>query len=337
MAMGILGIFLSWKYKIPILIAWSTASAALLVGGVEGVSMGEVIGAFIFSASCIFLVGITGIFSKLMNKIPLTLANALLAGVLFKFCIDIFSTLKEGPWISVSMIVAYFFVKKFKARYAIVGVLAVGLFVSTLMGKIPFESFQVSFTHWHFTRPEFSMKAIFSIGIPLFIVTMTSQNLPGIAAFRSHGFATHTTSLISWTGFTNLLVAPFGGFSINLAAITAAIGLGPEAHENKNKRYIVGLVSGFFYLFIGIFAGTMTSLFAALPHQMILTLVGLALLGTTSSSLHAALNHDSERESAFLCFIVTASGLSLFGVGSAFWGVVAGGFIHMIFKKHSPE
>lgn len=322
--MGILTIFLSVKYRAPVLIAWSTPGSALLVTGLLGVSLPEAIGAFIFSAVLIFLSGITGIFERLMNRIPMALASALLAGALLHFVVDSFLGFKTQPLLMGIMLLSYLFAKKSWPRSVMMIVLVSGIAVSSGLGLFHFEQVHLSPTLWQFTVPAFSPKVLLSLGIPLFIVTMASQNLTGITVMRANGYHTPISPLLSWSGFVNILTAPFGGFAINLAAITAAIAMGEECHPRPQKRYFAAVVSGVIYIFIGIFAATVTAVFAAFPSEMILGIAGLALLGTVANGLHRALANETEKDAAFITFALTASGLTMFGIGSAFWGVIAG-------------
>ncbi len=322
--MGFLTIFLSLYYKSPVLMAWSTPGAAILATGLIGVSYPQAVGAFIFSASLIFLCGVTKIFEKLMNKIPLGLSSALLAGVLLHFALDSFTAFKTQPYLIGVMFLSYLFSKRLFPKATMMLVLVMGFIVSYSSQLLHFNQIHFSWTHFQFIRPEFSLPVLLSIGIPLFIVTMASQNLTGIVVMRTHDFHVPISPLISWSGLMNLITAPFGGFAINLAAITAAIAMGKDAHALSERRYPAAVFSGILYLMIGFFAATVTSLFSAFPKEMIAGIAGMALFGTISSCLHKALSHDQDREASFVTFALTASGLSFFGIGSAFWGLIAG-------------
>lgn len=330
--MGLLTVYLSMRYKAPILLAWSTAGAALLVTGANRFPLPELIGAFLFSAVLIFLSGITGLFEKVKKKIPLALASALLAGVLLHFSLDSFAAFKTEPLLIGLMFVSYVLAKKYWPRLTMLIVLIVGVAVSYFSNLLHVEGIRLRWTEFYFVAPSFSIQSLLSIGLPLFIVTMASQNLTGITVMRTYGYQTPASPLIAWTGLANILTAPFGGFTINLAAITAALGMGPEAHPDKSKRYVAGVVSGVLYFVIGIVAGTVTSIFAAFPKELILGVAGLALLGTIASCLQTALSNTEQREAAFITFIVTASNLSLFGIGSAFWGLLVGIATLLIFR-----
>lgn len=336
LGMGLIGVILSLRYRMPVLLAWSTPGAALLAGGLAGVSLAEVTGAFLFSALLIFLSGITGLFAKIMNRIPMSLASALLGGILLKFCLETFLSIKSQPVIVGVMLLAYLAGKKWKPRLAMLFVLLAGIIAAASIGELQFAQIELAPTTWSFVAPEWSWSVLLSVGVPLFVVTMASQNLPGLAVMRANGFHAPVSSLMTWTGLMNLLTATFGGFAINLAAITAAIAMGPESHEDRDKRYVAGVVSGVLYMLVGIMAGSVTSLFAAFPAEMVIAIAGLALLSTTANCLQNALEDPRHKEAAFITFAVAASGLSLFGVGSAFWAITAGAMTQ-IFLSQRPK
>lgn len=324
LGMGITTIGLSLRYKTPIITAWSTPGAALLVTALPGIPMAEAIGAFVFSALLITFFGLTGWFEKIIDRIPIAIAAAMLAGILFQFGIDIFNSMQSRLLLVGAMFVAYLLMKKTSPRYAIIIVLMVGLIICQLQGLLNFSGFEFIAVKPQFIIPAFSISTLIGVGIPLFVVTMVSQNIPGIAVLRAAGYQTPLSPLIGWTGFATLLLAPFGGYALNLAAITAAICTGPEAHENPDKRYLATLSAGFFYLLLALCGATVVGLFNAFPSEFVLALAGLALLSTISNSLHTAVAETTTREAAVVTFLVTASGMSIFGIGSAFWGLVAG-------------
>lgn len=318
-------------YRSPVVTAWSTAGTALVAAGAADYSLRESIGAFLITGALILLSGLTGWFEKVMSRIPVSMAAALLAGVLLHFSLDSFSAAKDQPMLIGAMFLAYLLAKRYSPRYTMLFVLVIGMVTAAAMGLLKFGEIHFAWTRFVFTKPEFSFRATLGLALPLFIVTMVSQNLTGISVMRSNGYKTPLSPLLTWTGFVNLIVSFFGGFAVCLAAITAAIGLGPEAHPDPNKRYIAALVSGFTYLIVGLICGTVTSILAAFPASLIMGIVGIALLTTIANSLHTSLNDSENKEAAFITFIVTASGLSLLGVSSAFWGIIAGIFAKMIF------
>jgi benzoate membrane transport protein len=331
--MGITTIGLSWRYKMPIITAWSTPGAALLVTSLGDITLAEAIGAFLLSASLITLSGVTGWFERIMGRIPLPLAAAMLAGILFQFGVDAFTSLETRFGLVLAMFAVYLVAKRVIPRYTIILVLGAGLGLCQWQGLLEFSQVALSFSAPQLVVPEFSPAALIGVGIPLFVVTMVSQNIPGIAVLRTAGYPAPISSIISWTGITTLLIAPFGGFAVNLAAITAAICTGPEAHADAGKRYLAGLSTGVCYLLLGLFSSVIASLFSAFPAEFILALAGLALLSTITNSLHTAMADETAREAAAITFVVTASGLNLFGIGAAFWGLVAGVTAYLVFTK----
>ncbi|CAE6850557.1 benzoate/H(+) symporter BenE family transporter [Paraburkholderia domus] len=322
--MAVCTIGLSLRFRAPIVIAWSTPGAALLVSSLPHVAYPEAIGAFIVCAALLTVVGLTGWFDALMKKIPAGIASALLAGILFEIGIEIFRAAQFRTALVLTMFFTYLVFKRLAPRYAIVTTLIVGTAAAGGLGLLDFSRFHVALAHPVFTMPAFSVAASISIGIPLFVVAMASQNVPGIAVLRADGYATPSAPLISTTGIASLLLAPFGSHGINLAAITAAICTGPEAHENRDKRYTAAVWCGIFYLIAGIFGATIAALFAALPKALVVSVAALALFGSIMSGLANAMQDLKQREAALVTFMVTASGLTLLSIGSAFWGLVAG-------------
>ncbi len=323
-AMGVTTIGLSLYYKAPILTAWSTPGAAVLVTSLAGFSMAEAIGAFIVSAALITLFGVTGWFEKLMDKIPFPIAAALLAGVLGKFGIDVFVSMQSSWQLVLPMFLSYLVFKAFTKIYAIPLVFLFSMILAGVLGLSNYREVELSITQPIWTTPEFSFASILTIAIPLFVVTMASQNIPGVAVLRSCGYKVPVSPVISTTGITTLLLAPFGCFAVNYAAITAAICASENSHPDKDKRYIATVTAGINYLLTGIFAATFASLFASFPQAMVLAIAGIALFTTIANSLKQAMEGDSHREAALITFLVTLSGMSLWGIGSAFWGLVFG-------------
>lgn len=321
---GLTSIGFSLYFKKPILTAWSTPGAAILASSLGSFSMNEIIGAFIVTGALITLSGVTGIFEKVLNKIPVPLASAMLVGVLFKFGLQVFIAMGSQFGMIISMLVVYLIAKRFTPRYAIIFVLLLGMTLANFLGLIHFDQVHLSLTKLVFVSPEFSLNAIISIGLPLFAVTMASQNLPGVVVLKSFNYNVPISKVITGTGLATLLLAPFGAFSINLAAITAAICMGKDAHEDPEKRYIASTIAGFFYLILGALGATVSTLFMAFPLELIAAVAGLALFGTIANGLTVAMSVEKDREAALITLLVSASGLTLFGVGSAFWGLVFG-------------
>lgn len=324
---------LSWYFKAPVITAWSTPGAALLATSLQGLSINEAIGVFMFTALLGVVIGISGWFEKLTRLIPLPLASAMLAGILLQFGLNIFTALQSQLLLVGLMCISYLFAKRFAPRYAILWVLLSGLLFVLLSGQFAYQALSLSLTKPVWVTPEFSISALLGVGLPLLLVTMASQNIPGVAVIRTSGYQTPVSPLISFTALSTLLLAPWGAFSINLAAITAAICTGSEAHPDKDKRYIAGIAAGVFYLLAGIAGATVVALFAALPAEMIAALAGLALLGTIAANLAVASAEGEHREAAVITLLVTASGVSFFGVASAFWGIVAGALTILIINS----
>lgn len=315
---------LSWRYRIPVLVGWSTPGAALLVTSLTGMSMPEATGTFIFAALLTVLAGITGIFERLLVHIPRSLAAAMLAGILLHFGLNVFVAMQHQLALVLTMLITYLLGKRFFPRYVILLVLIMGGLVALIQGLFHLEHLPLSFAKPIFTMPTFSISALISVGIPLFIVNMSSQNIPGLAVIEASGYQPPISPLITWTGFINLVLAPFGCYSIGLAAITAAICTNKEADTNPANRYKATILAGCCWFLIGLFGATVVALFFAFPRELILAVAGLALFSTIGSSLQTALAEESEREPAIITILVSASGLSIYGIGAAFWGLICG-------------
>ena len=321
--MAVTSIGLSLWYRQPVLTAWSTPGAALLAA-THGVSLASATGGFIISAALITLAGVSGLFERLMDRVPIAIAAALLAGVLTRFGLDAALATHGDAWLVGGMALAFVLGRRFWPRYAVPGVLAVGIAIAAAGGRISLAGVQWGWATPVFVMPEFSLQAAIGLGLPLFIVTMASQNLPGVAAQRAAGVTVPVSPVITGTGLATLVLAPFGSFGLNLAAITAAICMGPEAHPDPKKRYIAPIAAGAFYLLVGLGGGAVVGLLAAFPHALVVAVAGLALLGTIAGALASALAVEKHRDAAALTFLVTLSGVNLSGIGAPFWGVVAG-------------
>ncbi len=324
MGMAVCSIGLSLRYRSPITVAWSTPGAALLITSLGGVAYPEAIGAFITCAVLVIICGVTGSFERLVKRLPTSLAAALLAGILFKIGSEIFVAAQHRTGLVLAMFFTYLIVKRYSPRYAVLVTLLVGVALSGMLGLLNFSGFALEVAMPVWTTPSFSIAATISIGIPLFVVAMTSQNMPGVAVLRADGYQVPASPLITATGIISLITAPFGAHGINLAAISAAICTGPHAHEDRDKRYTAAIWCGIFYAIAGVFGATLAALFAAFPRELVLSIAALALFGSIINGLTVAMNEPKEREAALITFMVTASGLTLFSIGSAFWGIVAG-------------
>ena len=326
LGMGLCSLLPSLWLRQPVMVAWSTPGAAVLAtaGAAGGFDMAQATGAFVVCAALITLFGVTGWFERVLDRIPMPIASALLAGVLTRFGLDAFVALKSSFTLVLLMLAAYLIGRRLWARYAVPGVLLVGAAYVAVTGQLHLGGVQWGLTLPVFTMPAFTWQATVSLALPLFVVTMASQNLPGVAAIRAAGYAMPVSKIITLTGVATLLLAPFGAFALNLSAITAAICMGREAHPDPDKRYVAAASCGAIYCVVGLFGAAVTGVLTAFPHELVVAIAGLALLGSIGGGLALALQSDAHREAALITFLVTLSGLSLAGVGSAFWGVVAG-------------
>ncbi|WP_436892733.1 benzoate/H(+) symporter BenE family transporter [Siccibacter turicensis] len=331
--MGVSTLVLTLWFRAPVLTAWSTPGAALLATSLPGVPIQEAVGVFVFSSALIVLCGVTGLFARLMTFIPHALAAAMLAGILLRFGLQAFATLPDNLLLCGGMLCAWLIAKALAPRYAIVVALLVGLLLAGLTGRIAASAITVTPVLPVFTVPHFTLASLLGIGVPFFLVTMASQNAPGIATMQAAGYRLPVSTLMTVTGSIALLLAPFGVFSICIAAITAAICQSPEAHPDAAKRWQAAAAAGVFYLLAGIAGGSIATLLTALPPAWIMMLAGLALLGTISGSLWQALVDETHRDAAVVTFLITASGFTLGGIGSAFWGLVGGGVSYWILGR----
>ena len=330
LGMGLCSLVPSWWLRKPVMVAWSTPGAAVLAtaGAAGGFSMADAIGAFMVSAALVTLFGVTGWFERIMNRIPMALASALLAGVLSRFGLQAFAAAQSALALVLLMLLSYLLGKRLAPRYAVVWTLLVGVAWVAVQGQFSGASMHLEMALPVFTMPQFGWAAMVSLALPLFVVTMASQNVPGVAAIRAAGYGgpdgLPVSRIITLTGVATLLLAPFGAFALNLSAITAAICMGPEAHRDPARRYTAAVSCGAIYVLIGFLGATITGVLTAFPKELVAAVAGLALLGTIASALATALQEDHHREAAIITFLVTLSGVVLAGVGSAFWGVVAG-------------
>ena len=325
LGMGITCVALSWRYKQPVVTAWSTPGAAMLITAASGMPMAEVIGAFVVSPLLVAVVGFSGMFERFMHRIPLPLAAGMLAGVLLRLGLDVFVTMSQQWPLPLLMTVVYLLARRWQPRYAVVLSLLAGTAMAAWQGDVHWQSIDWQWAQPVWVTPSFSVAALIGMALPLFIITMAAQNIPGVAAMKAHGYAPPLSPVMGWIGVVNVLLAPFGAFALNLAAITASICSSEEAHADKAKRYTAAMSAGMFYVLMGLAGASVVSLFAALPKALVMVIAGLALFGTIANALANSLQDISTREPALITFLVTASGFSLWGIGAAFWGLVAGG------------
>ncbi|WP_226940099.1 benzoate/H(+) symporter BenE family transporter [Halomonas colorata] len=322
--MGFTSFGLSLRYRMPLLTAWSTPGAAFLATSLPGIPLEEAIGAFLFSALLITLCGVTGLFERLMRYIPGAIAAAMLAGILLRFGLELFNAMESQWLMPLVMLAAWVMGRRLWPTLAVPGVLLTGIAVAILQGQINLQGIPLSPTMPVFMTPAFSIATLIGVGIPLFVITMATQNLPGMAVLRAAGYQVNSSPLISWTGGASLLLAPFGGFALNMAAISAAVCMGPDAHADPRRRYTAGMAAGVFCIIMGIFGATVTGVFNALPSVLVIALAGIALLGTLAGGLASAFADSRHRDAAIVTFLLTGSGITLLGMGGPFWGLVAG-------------
>lgn len=331
--MGVTCIALSLRYRMPVVTAWSTPGAAMLVVGVGTLPLSDAIGAFVLAAVLAAVAGFSGVFEKAMRRIPVSLASGMLAGVLLRFGLDVFVSVGTQPLLVLAMFFTYLAGRRLFPRYAVIATLLVGVAIAGSKGLMHMDQVQLQLARPIFTLPTLSWAALFGIALPLFIVTMASQNVPGVAVLKASGYDAPVSPVIGWIGTVNAVLAPFGGYALNLAAITAAICMGRDVHEDPARRYTAAVSAGAFYIVVGLFGATVAAVFAAFPKELVAALAGIALLGTIGNSLAVAMREEAEREPALVTFLVTASGLSMAGIGSAFWGLVAGVITLVVLRR----
>ena len=349
LGMGLCTLLPSLWLRKPVMVAWSTPGAAVLAsaGLAGGFGMADAVGAFMVSALLVVLVGWTGWFERLMSRIPVAIASALLAGALARFGLSAFSAAETAAPLVVVMLLAYLLGKRTIPRYAVPATLLVAVVFAALTTGFTPTDIRFGLTYPVWVTPTVSLAGCVSLALPLFIVTMASQNLPGVAAIQACGYGDRralggdagipVSKVITLTGVATFMLAPFGAFALNLSAITAAICMGPEAHADPKKRYTASAVCGALYILIGLFGATIIGVLTAFPKELVSAIAGLALISTIAAALPTALDNPAHREAAMVTFLVTLSGVVLAGVGSAFWGVVAGGIALAIQQYGAPE
>ncbi|MEN8417347.1 benzoate/H(+) symporter BenE family transporter [Acinetobacter radioresistens] len=332
LGIGISGLFLSWKFKYPVTTSWSTAGLALIIATGSGYTLYEAIGAFFICGLLTAILGFSGVFKKALSYIPQSLTSAMLAGVLLKFGIALFASLQTNWGFILSILAIYILSKRIWPRYSIVLTVIGGIAVCPLFMEFHTPVVQWSLAQPVWMAPEFSWSSILGLAFPLFVINMASQYLPGIAMIQSYGYKPHINQLIGWTGVSQTLLAPFGCYSVNIAAISAAISLDDQVHPDPAKRYIAGMSCGFFYILVGLFAATLTSLLMSFPQVFITALAGIALFGTIGHNIALAFHDIEEREATLMTFLFSASGVQFLGIGSAFWGLIFGIIVMLVFK-----
>ncbi|WP_439572401.1 benzoate/H(+) symporter BenE family transporter [Phreatobacter sp.] len=317
------GLALTWRYRIPIVLAWSTPGAAL-IGASSGIAFPDAVGAFVFASVLIILTGLVRPLGAFVARLPAPIASAMLAGILIKFVMDVALAVPAAPWLVLPMVALFLVLRLAHPASAMIVVLVAGValtYALGLAGPLPADA---ALARLEWVTPAFSLSALVGLGLPLYLVTMAGQNLPGIAVLRASGYDPKVGPIIATTGLGSLISAFFGAHPSNLAAITAAIAAGPDSHPDPAKRWPAGIVYGIAFIVIAAFAGFFVALFAAMPQALVATVAGLALTGALMGSLAVAMGDERTRFPALLTFAVAASGMSVAGVGAAFWGLVAG-------------
>jgi benzoate membrane transport protein len=332
---GLLSIVLSIRYKMPISIVWSTPGAAMLVAaGTLNLGFDVAVGSFIISGVLLTLTGLWPSLGRLVTSIPKPIASAMLAGVIFSFCLSPFQVITSNPWVILPALVVWLVLYRFATIWAAPAAIAVMGIAIAFTVPIPVASFSL-IPHIEFTMPQFTVAGLFSIAIPLYLVTMASQNIPGIAIMKSFDFEVPFKPLMVTTGLASLLSAPFGGFAFNHAAITAALNANEHAHPDRSKRYLASVYGGVVYLALALIAVPFIAIVLNVPHALILAMAGIALFATITSALTTATEDVTLRLPAVITFLVGASGFSVWGIGAAFWALLTGVIVWLSLKKRS--
>lgn len=318
------GALLSWRLKTPVILAWSTPGAALLAASTLSLGWSTAVGAFVLAGVMMTLTGLIPALGRLAERIPAPVASAMLAGVLLPFCLKLFLVFPTDLALAGGLLLVFLAMRRLAPAWALPAVLAAAFAVLAWRGQLGLPQGSGLFGSLSPVRPAFDWKAAVSLALPLYLVTLASQNLPGLVVLRAAGYAPPAGRLIFWTGLASALLAPFGAHGVNLAALVAAIGAGPEAHPDPAQRWAVGVLYGLFYLGVALFAAPLAGLFIAMPTGALALLTGLALIAPLTGSLSGMMSAPEDREAAVLTFAATASGMALFGVGSAFWGLAVG-------------
>ncbi|MFI6444826.1 benzoate/H(+) symporter BenE family transporter [Kitasatospora sp. NPDC050543] len=326
---GLTCLLLSWWTRTPVITAWSTPGAALLVTSLGAYPYREAVGAFVVSGVAVALFGVTGLFGRLIRAIPAGIVNAMLAGILFSFGAGVFAAVHGAPVLVLGSFAAFLLAKRLTPRYAVPAALLAGAVLAAGTVGLPLHFGSGGLTRPVLTTPGLSWPALVGLALPLTIVALASQNAPGLGVLRACGYRPDDRLLIGATGAVSVLLAPFGSPGINVAAITAAICAGPESHPDPRRRYVAGMSAGVLYLVVGSFGGVLVSLFTGLPKELVAVVAGVALLASLQGSLAGAMADESGRDAAVVTFLATASGMTLFGIGSAFWGLLLGVGTHL--------
>jgi benzoate membrane transport protein len=335
LGIGLPGAVLSWRLKMPVVLAWSTPGAALLAASTLGLGWSTAAGAFVIAGLMMVLTGLVPALGRLAERIPAAVASAMLAGVLLPFCLKLFLVFPTDLMLAAGLLLVFLVMRRLAPAWSLPAVLVAAFAVLAVRGQVALPEGTGLFGALSPVMPAFDWKAAVSLALPLYLVTLASQNLPGLVVLRAAGYAPPAGKLIFWGGLTSTLLAPFGAHGVNLAAITAAICTEPDAHPDAAKRWTVGVIYGLFYLVVALFAAPLAGLFIAMPTGALAAITGLALIAPLTGSLGAMMGEAKDREAAVLTFAATASGVALFGVGSAFWGLAVG-FLALAARRWIP-
>lgn len=335
---GVVGLWLSWRWKMPIITAWSTPGAALLLAALPTVSYPEAVGGYVIAGLLVWLIGISGAFDALMKRFPPALAAALLAGILFRFVAELVPAVREHAALVLPMALMFFAGRRLWPRYALMGALALGgVFLAATGGFAAAPSLANSASGPLWTTPVFTLAGLSNIALPLTLIALTGQFLPGMAVLKNDGYDIPARVPVSALGGVSALLAPFGCHGVVLAAITAAMCTGPEAHPDRAQRWKAGVVAACCYILVALLGGALVALLLVLPKALVMAAAALALFGTLASSLSAALASDTQREAALLTFVVAASGVSFAGIGSPLWALLAGVAVSLLLRWQLPK
>lgn len=331
------GILLSWLLRAPVITAWSAPGTALLITLFPGLSLNEAIGAYLTAAAILLVIGLSGSFDRLMARIPKGIASGMMAGILLPFGLNAFRSTATLPLLACGMILAYLVFRRWAARYSVLLLLVAGVLLAVATDTAHFSGIDLQLVAPQFIAPAWSWSSTFSLALPLVLVTLAGQYLPGMAVLKTSGYDVNVRPVMTVNSLVSLAVAATGGITIAIAAITAAMCTGPDAHEDPRRRYVAGIANGVFYLLAGLCGGSIVMLFAALPKELVVTLAGLALLGPIMANLAGIVAADDHREAAVVTFLATASGMSFLGLGSAFWGIVIGMIAYWILHAQDKK
>jgi benzoate membrane transport protein len=323
LSMGLSSGYLSWRHKVPVITAWSTPGAAVIAATAGNVQMEAAVGAFLFAGALLVATAYVGPLDRAIRRIPASVAAGMLAGVLVRFVLQMVEAAPAAPALVLPLVFLFLIVRLKSSAAAMLLVIAGGIALAAGLGLIKAWP-EVALAGFVLVAPSFDAAALIGLGVPLYLVTMASQNLPGAAVIKASGYEPPFASALRVTGLASLLIAPLGAHSINLAAITAAICTGPDAHPDPKERWRTGIAYLFVYCSLALLGASLVALFAAFPAPLIRTIAGLGLIGSLVGALGAALAEERERFAAVTAFVITASGLTLSGIGAAFWGLVAG-------------